>query len=183
MTALLLALVPLLLLARDARLCVRFYRETNRSRQDGAPEGRRQLAPDQVTLRHALLFLFQKANYDWQLVTSLALLVPLYLRPKKTTDTDVARLLLATSLVTWATATRSEDGSVRLDLDLGGFAFPHVPGRFDNRLVVETELRRGEGEGPDADLVSPGDRRHAEHAPLRRGRRPRRRPRVPHAPL
>jgi hypothetical protein len=156
MTALLVlsAVVPVLLVARDVSLCVSFYRETNRSRSAGAPERPRQLAPDQVTLRHALLFLVQKANYYWQLVTSLVLLVPLYLRPKKTTDEDVARLLLATSLVTWATATRNDDGSVRLALDLGGFAFPHVPGRFDNRLVVEAELRHGEAGGPDEGLVA-----------------------------
>jgi hypothetical protein len=154
MLASILVLLPLLVLAHDVRLCVSFYRETNRARPAGAPGGRRQLAPDQVTLRHALLFLVQKANYYWQLVTSLVLLVPLYLRPKKTTDEDVARLLLATSLVTWATATRSEDGSVRLVLDLGGFAFPHLPGRFDNRLVVETELRHAEGGDPDAGLVA-----------------------------
>lgn len=156
MTALLLApaLLPLLVLARDARICLRFYRETNRDRPAGAAEGRRQLAPDQVSLRHALLFLFQKANYYWQLVTSLVLLVPLYLRPKKTTDTDVARLLLGTSMVTWATATRGEDGSVRLVLDLGGFAFPHLPGRFDNHLLVEAELRHEKGLDPDAGLFA-----------------------------
>ncbi len=147
MTVLLLALLPLLVVGYDAWLCFAFYRETNRPRPAGAVERPRQLAPDQVSLRHALLFLVQKANYYWQLVTSLVLLVPLYLRPKKTTDEDVARLLLATSLVIWSSATRNEDGSVKVALDLQGFAFPHLPGRFDNRLVVEMEIRSG---GPGA---------------------------------
>jgi hypothetical protein len=155
MTALLVALLlPLLVLAYDARLCVSFYRETNRGRTSDQAMGRRQLAPDQVTLRHALLFLLQKANYYWQLVTSLFLLVPLYLLPKKTTDVDVARLLLATSLVTWATAKRNEDGSVTVSLDLAGFAFTHIPGRFDNRLVVEAELRHEPGRAPEADMIA-----------------------------
>ena len=154
MTALLLALPPLLVLAYDVNLCFAFYRETNRGRTSDAPVGRRQLAPDQVTLRHALLFLLQKANYYWQLVTSLVLLIPLYLRPKKTTDQDVARLLLATSLVTWASAKKNEDGSVTVSLDLGGFAFPHVPGRFDSHLVVEADLRHEAGADPEAGLVA-----------------------------
>ena len=152
--ALILALIPLLVLAYDVKLCFAFYRETNRSRTSDAPVGRRQLAPDQVTLRHALLFLLQKANYYWQLVTALVLLVPLYLRPKKTTDEDVARLLLGTSLVTWASAKRNEDGSVTVSLDLAGFAFPYIPGRFDNRVVVEAELRHEAGRDPEAGLVA-----------------------------
>ena len=155
MTTLLLALlIPVLLLAYDARLCVAFYRETNRGRTSGTPLGRRQLAPDQVTLRHAFLFLIQKANYYWQLVTSLVLLVPVYLRPKKTTDVDVARLLLGTSLVTWASAKLHSDGSLTVSLDLGGFAFPYLPGRFDNRIVVEAELRHDPGRDPEAGLVA-----------------------------
>jgi hypothetical protein len=149
--AILLALAPVLLLAHDVGLCVSFYREANRERP--ATPGARRLAPDQVSLRHALLFLLQKANYYWQLVTSLVLLVPLYLRPKKTTDEDVVRLLLPTSLVTWAKAARNEDGSIAVSLDIGGFAFPHVPERFDNHLVVEALVHHRGGD-PDAGLVA-----------------------------
>jgi hypothetical protein len=93
-----------------------------------------------VTLRHAFLFLIQKANYYWQLITAIALLIPLYLRPRRTTDRDVALLLVNTSLATWLTTKPIGDRTVLVTLRFENFAFPYPADRYDNRLVVECEL-------------------------------------------
>ncbi len=137
-------LPPLLLLGYDLSRCVACHRETNaapRRRPAGVEPCPRSLAPDQVTLRHALSFLLQKANYYWQLITAGALLARLYLRPTRTTDWDVAQLIINTSLATWVSTRPLAAGAVAVTLRVDGFAFPLVPDRYDNHLVVESELR------------------------------------------
>src|SRR4051812_46113775 len=105
MTGILVVASLLLVLACfDISSCISFYRETNRGAPalpEGVRDRARRLSPDQVALRHAFLFLIQKANYYWQLITAVALLLRLYLRPKRTVDRDIALLLINTSLVTW----------------------------------------------------------------------------------
>jgi hypothetical protein len=147
------AIVLLLPVCRDVVSCLSCYLETKgrAPRSPGsAGERPRSISPDRVTLRHALLFLLQKANYYWQLVTAVALLGRLYLRPKRTTDRDVAQLVVNTSLMTWVSTKKLEDGAVVATLTIEGFAFPLVPDRYDGRLVVETELRI-EGRGAPGD--------------------------------
>lgn len=134
----------LLLVCYDVANCVAFYFEANRQATSDAaasPGEARSLPPDQVAIRHAFLFLIQKANYYWQLITAFAHLAKLHLRPRPTTDLDVARHLLNTSLVTWVKATPQGPGVVVAALDFAGFAFQYTPDRYDNRLVVELDLR------------------------------------------
>lgn len=139
----------MLFVAYDVSVCLSFYREANRGgamRLPSVSQPRpRRLAPDQVTLRHALLFLVQKANYYWQLVTALPLLARLHLRPTRATDRDVALLILDTSLMTWVTARPLAEGGLVATLRMEGFAFPLLPDRFDNVLVVEIERHHGDG--------------------------------------
>lgn len=135
----------LLLVSYDVSVCIAFYRETNRraparAHDDARPP--RRLAPDRVTLRHALLFLVQKANYYWQLVTTLPLLARVHLLPVKASARDVCLVILDTSLAPWVHAAPLADGGVAFTLRMEGFAFPLAPDRFDNRLVVEGRLHR-----------------------------------------
>jgi hypothetical protein len=131
-----LASALLFLVGYDVLLCLSFHRTVNA----GPRAAGRSLSPDQVTLRHSLLFLVQKANYYWQMITAAVLLAKTYLRPRGATARDVALLIADTSLVTWAKASPLGDGAVAISLCVEGFAFPLLPDRYDNRLAVECEL-------------------------------------------
>ncbi len=135
----------------DVSRCYAFYREANLgvgALPASAEDRPRRLAPDQVTLRHALLFLLQKANYYWQMITALPLLAWLHLRPKRATALDVARLIIDTSLSPWISARQLDDGGVAATLRVERFAFPLLPDRFDVDLLVDFELRH-----PDAPVA------------------------------
>lgn len=117
------------------------------------------MRPTRLTLRHAFLYLQQQLNYHCHFIISALYCLAVRVWALKTSSRDVVQLLMNCTLATLTTARSLDPENPRagaaISMDLSGFGFPLLPGKYDNRLVIECTVKRvdvqtaGEGTGEE----------------------------------
>lgn len=96
----------------------------------------RTIQPYSISLKHSLLFVFQKFNYKIHFILCLLHITLLRFKSTPITTNHVVNFLINTSMIMFATNKVTEKG-IFITFSMSGFRFPVIPKAVDNSIFVE----------------------------------------------